>query len=215
VGGVIVPPAVADAQKRAAENPNDRNAQLDLAFAYWEAGYPPQTYETIGKVIQMTGMGDADYFMQAGDKFKVLKDGWLPAAQLYLQAMRVYNLNGEIPNPVWEAFREAYYKGATRPEAVGAVPLEQVSQLDPLMAKIAQGRNALFAGRPNDAIKLVDEVKQQEENMREALLLEGEIALKQNTPERARLAFETLAADTTSTPEWIRMFAKQLLDGMK
>jgi len=215
VGGVLVPPQVADAQKRAIDYPDDLNAQLDLALTYWSANWQKETFETIGNVIRLAGMDNRDFFMQAGDKFKSQNEGWLPAAALYFQAFRSYGLSGDIPNQVTESFHEALYKGAMRPEFPLVVPLDQVTQLDRPISLVAQSRHAFFAGRKNEAIDLLNQAKKIESTMREAFLLEGEFALRDRNPDKAKLILQPLVEDTTSTPEWIRLFAKFLLDGIK
>jgi serine/threonine protein kinase len=215
VGGVLVPPQIADAQKRANDHPNDLNAQLDLALTYWNASWQKETYETIGNVIKLAGMDNRDFFMQAGDKFKSQNEGWLPAAALYFQAFRSYGLSGDIPNHVTESFHEALYKGATRPEFPLVVPLDQVTQLGGPISLIAQARHAFFTGKKNEAFDLLAQAKRMEDTMREASLLEGEFAIKDGDPDKAKLILQPLVADTSSTPEWIRLFAKFLLDGIK
>ncbi|MDQ3007467.1 MAG: serine/threonine protein kinase, partial [Chloroflexota bacterium] len=60
-GQVILPSAVLEAQRRANENPNDLNAQFDLALAFWNAKIPGAMYETLLKVTQLAGP-DNEYF---------------------------------------------------------------------------------------------------------------------------------------------------------
>lgn len=124
-------------------------------------------------------------------------------------------MSGDTPNRVTESFREALYKGATRPEAEMVVPIDQVVQLDQPIALIAQARNAFFAGRRREAFDLLNRAKSIEDSLREASLLEGEFAIRDADPNRARSILTPLVEDVTSTPEWIRMFAQQLLDGIK
>jgi hypothetical protein len=215
-GGVLVPPEIAEAQKRASENPNDLNIQLDLALTYWNFNWHKETYETIGSIIRLAGMDNRDFFMQGGDKFKSQKDGWLPAATLYFQAVRAYALSSAgVPNPVQETFREAMYRAADRPEAAVLVPFERVAEVDEPISLIAQARNAYFTGRKDKARDLLNQVFQLEDTSREAALLSGEFALLDGRPAEARKILSELIEDTGSTPEWIRLFAQQLLDGIK
>jgi tetratricopeptide (TPR) repeat protein len=215
VGGVIVPPEVADAQKRASDNPNDLNAQLDLALAYWNFNWQKETYETLGNIIKLAGMDNRDFFVQAGDKFKGQRDGWLPAASMYFQAVRSYALSGNVPNPLIEAFHESYYKGADKVETPLIVPFERVSQVDEAIALVARARNMYYTKKVNEAFKLFEQAKQLEPNMRELFLLEGELAARQGDQARAKLVLSPLVKDTASTPEWIRICAQQILDGLK
>jgi len=215
VGGLIVPPRVFDAQNRANENPNDLNAQLDLALAYWSVNWNKETFETLGNIIRLAGMDNRDFFVQAGDKFKGQHEGWLPAASLYFQAVRSYALSGDVPDALVESFHESLYKGANRPEAAKVIPFDQIEQVDKPIALIAHARNALFTGKVDEAHKFFNDAKKLENTMSEAFLLEGEFALMERRPEDARKIFNDLIADHASTPEWIRLFAQQIMDGIK
>ena len=87
--------------------------------------------------------------------------------------------------------------------------------MDPAIALISQARNALFAGRVVEAHRFLDQAKQLESTMREAFLLEGEMDARQGEKEKAKLVLTPLINDTASTPEWIRLFAQQILEGIK
>jgi hypothetical protein len=215
IGGVIVPPPILDAQKRVKDNPNDLTAHLDLALAYWNAGWQKETYETITVIIKLAGIDNRDYFIRAGDKFKSQPEGWLPAASLYFQAVRSYALSGSVPNPLTESFHESLYKGSNRPDTPLVTPFERVSQVDEAIALIARSRNAFYTGKTDQAFGLLEDAKRLEPTMREAFLLEGELAAKQGNKDRAKLVLTPLIEDTASTPEWIRLFAQQILDGIK
>jgi len=215
VGGVIVPPEVADAQKRANENPNDLNAQLDLALTYWNVNWQKETYETLGNIIKLAGTGNRDFFVQAGDKFKGQPEGWLPAASMYFQAVKSYALSGDVPNRLNESFHESYYKAADKLETPLIVPFERVSQTDEAIALVARARNMFYTKKPDEAYKLLDQAKRLGPNLREAFLLEGELAARQGNKDKAKLVLTPLVNDTASTPEWIRLFAQQILDGIK
>jgi serine/threonine protein kinase len=215
VGGVIVPPEIVDAQKRANDHPNDLNAQLDLALTYWNAKWQKETYDTLGNVIKLAGMDNRDFFVQAGDKFKGQNEGWLPAAVLYFQAVRSYALSGNVPDQVMVSFHESLYKGVNRPEAAMLIPFDRVADVDKPIALIARSRNAFFSGRIDEAHTLLDQVKRIETNMREAALLEGEFSALDGQKEKARSVLNPLVEDVSSTPEWIRLFAHQILDGIK
>src|SRR5258706_3143318 len=214
-GGPPGPPQVQDAEKRANDHPNDINAQLDLALAYWNAGMPKKTYDMLHTLIPLAGMDNRDFFVQAGDKFKSQNEGWLPAATLYFQAVRSYALSGDVPNHLAESFHESLYKGSNRPETGGVIPLDQLKRIDPSIALVSQGPNALFAGKLVEAHRFLDQAKQLESTMREAFLFEGEMDARQGEKEKARLVLTPLINDTASTPEWIRLFAQQIMDEIK
>jgi hypothetical protein len=209
-----VPPEVLDAQRRADEHPDDPNAQLDLAIALWNARLSKSAYDTLGKIFSLVRPNDRDFFMQAGDKFKSQQDGWLPASSMYFQAERSF-ASGDIPDHVTEAFHEALYKGANRPEFPLVVPFDQVKQIDEPILLVAQSRNAFFNGKIDESVRFLMRAREIEDTLREADLLEGELNALEGKKDLARQYLGSLVEDTSSTPEWIRLFAKQILDGMK
>ncbi|MCI0607724.1 MAG: serine/threonine protein kinase [Anaerolineae bacterium] len=213
--GQVIPSAeVLEAQKLANQNPNDPNAQLDLAFAFWNANMPGATYEALGKVVRLAGPENEPFYMQAGDTF-ANQEGWLPAAYMYFQVVKVRAQTSEgVPDHIRDAFREAMYKSADRPEVAVIVPFDTVAEVDTTISFITQARHAFYTGRVQEAHDLIDELKQYEDTSREGYLLEGEIASVEGDQETARRFLQGLAEDQTSTPEWVRLFAAELLKRM-
>jgi hypothetical protein len=208
------PPEVLDAQRRADEHPNDPHAQLDLAIVLWNAHLSKPTYDTLAKIFSLVRPNDRDFFMQAGDKFKRQPDGWLPASSMYFQAERSF-ASADIPGHVTEAFHEALYKGANRPEFPLVVPFDQVRQIDEPILLVAQSRNAFFNGKIDESVRFLMRAREIEDTLREADLLEGEMNALEGKKELAEMYLGSLVEDAASTPGWIRLFAKQILDGMK
>ena len=152
--------------------------------------------------------------MQAGEKF-ASQEGWLPAAFMYFQVVRVRAQTSEgVPDHIRDAFREAMYKAADRPEVAVIVPFDKVAEVDPTISFITQARNAFYSGRIKEAHELIDELKQYEDTSREGYLLEGEFASVEGNQETARRFLQGLVDDQTSTPEWIRLFADEILKRM-
>jgi tRNA A-37 threonylcarbamoyl transferase component Bud32 len=210
-GEVIPPPNVRQAQRNANEHPNDPNAQLELAFAFWQAGMPGATYEALSKVVRLVGPDNEPFYMQAGERF-ASQEGWLPAAFMYYQVVRTRAQTSEgIPAHVQDTFREAMYKSADKPEVAVIVPFDKVAEVDQTISLITQARNAFYSGHRKEAHDLIVQLKQYEDTSREGYLLEGEIAAVEGDHETARRFLQGLADDQTSTPEWIRVFAAELL----
>ena len=205
------PASVLEAQRRANENPNDLNAQFDLALAFWNAKMPDAMYETLSKVTQLAGPGNESFYMQAGEKFSSQR-GWLPAAFMYYQVVRERAQTSEgVPDNIRDAFREAMYKAADRPEVATIVPFDKVAEVDTTISFITQARNAFYSGRIGEAHELIRELKQYEDTSREGYLLEGEFAAVEGDHETARRLLQGLVDDQTSTPEWISLFAAEIL----
>ncbi|HET9905047.1 MAG TPA: protein kinase, partial [Anaerolineales bacterium] len=98
--GQDLPPDVIEAQQRVNENPGDPNARLDLAFAFWNAGMPGATYETLGEVVRLAGSENEPFYMDAGNAFAD-QEGWLPAAFLYYQVVKVRSQTSEgVPDTI-------------------------------------------------------------------------------------------------------------------
>jgi hypothetical protein len=62
----------------------------------------------------------------------------------------------------------------------------------------------------NQAYRQLNELKKMKPNMQEASLLEAEFNSMDGKPERARILLNSLASDK-SVPEWIRIFAEQIM----
>ena len=213
-GEQVFPADVREAQRRVNENPNDPNAQLDLAFAFWNADMPGATYETLSKVVSLVGPENEPFYMEAGDTF-ANNEAWLPAAFMYYQVVQARSQTSErVPDHIRDAFREAMYKSADGPEVGTIVPFDQVAEVDTTISFITQARHAMYSGRIPQAHDLIDQLKRYEDTAREGYLLEGELAFVEGDQETARQFLQGLVDDQTSTPEWVRLFAAELLKRM-
>jgi hypothetical protein len=175
---------------------------------------PGAMYEALSKVTQLAGPDNESFYMQAGEQF-ASREGWLPAALMYYQVVRVRAQTSEgVPEDIRDAFREAMYKAADRPEVAVIVPFDKVAEVDPTISFITQARNAFYSGRIREAHELIGELKEYEDTSREGYLLEGEFASVEGDQETARQFLQGLVDDQTSTPEWIRLFADEILKRM-
>ena len=204
-----LPPNVQEARQRANDNPNDLDLQLDLALAYWSANRSALAYETLAKIITLAGPDNEPFYVKAGDKFAAQEKGWLPAAAMYFQAVKTYGLNGNVPENVQNAFHEAYYKGADRPETPIILPFDKVGQVDQPIALIAQSRNAFYGGKLDEAQVLLNSVKRLKPNLYEAFLLEAEYFAATGENAKAGLLTQSLTSDL-SVPQWIRIYAEEI-----
>lgn len=208
-----LPPEVLAAQQHAKDNPNDPNAQLDLALAFWEADMPGAAYDTLLKVNRLVdASANEAFYISAGEKFAAV-DGWLPAAAMYFQAVKNYGVVGTVPEPLEIAFHEAVYKGFERQEAPIVLPYDKLAQADQPISLIAQARNTFYLGRIDEASTFLNQVKRLSPNMHEAFLLEAEFGSLTDKPNEARLILNGLIADL-SAPQWIRTFAESLLQNL-
>ncbi|WKZ43172.1 MAG: protein kinase [Anaerolineales bacterium] len=203
-----LPPEVLAAQQKAKAEPNNLDAQLDLALAQWGARMPGASYDTLSKVVSLAGPDNEAFYVQAGEKFTAI-EGWLPAAAMYFQPMKTYGI-GAAPETLETTFHEAVYKGAQMREAAMVLPFDKLAQVDQPIALIAQSRNAFYLGRLDEANMFLNQVKRLDPNMPEAFLLEAEIASLTDKPNEARIILNGLIADL-SAPQWVRAFAEEIL----
>lgn len=204
-----LPPQIVEARQSAIKNSNDPRAQLDLALAYWDFKMQRETYETLVRMIKLAGKDNEALYIEAGDEF-VRRDGWLPAASMYFQAFKAYGLAQEVPAELENAFHEAMYKAADRPDVLTMLPFENIAQVDQPIALIARARNSFYSGRIDDAHTYLNQVKRLKPNMYEAFLLEAEFDATEGKPEQARLLAGSLTSDL-SVPEWIRSYAEEIM----
>lgn len=200
---------VSDALAYAKENPDDPDAQLDLALTYWDAGQPRQTYETLPAIVKAAGPDDEDFYWVAGDDF-ASSEAWIPASAMYFQVVRINQGSGGAPGDLTDAFHEAMYKGAERPEAMAFLQFDAISEVDQPMVLIAKARNALFNDNVDEGRAFLNQVKRMHPDMPEAIMLQAEFDRHDGNPLQARNAAKGLSTNQ-SIPEWIRIFAEEFL----
>ena len=208
----LLPPEVLAAQAKAREDPNNPDAQLELALAFWTAGMPGLAYDTLVKVINLAGSDNEPFYTQAGEKFANI-DGWLPSAAMYFQAVKNYGLVGDVPDHLEVPFHEAVYKSSEMKEFSIVLPFDKLGQADQLISMIAQARNTFYLGRINQANTYLNQARRLSPNMYEAHLLEAEFDSLTDKPDEARLIAEGLVADL-AIPQWIRVFAEEIMKGL-
>jgi len=126
---------------------------------------------------------------------------------MYFQVVRLRAQTSEgVPGDIQDAFREAMYKSADRPEVGSIVPFDTVAEVDQTISLITQARHAFYTGRIKEAHDLMDQLKQFEDTSRE-----GEFASVEGKQETARQFLQGLVDDTSSTQAWIRLYAEELL----
>lgn len=203
-----VSPEVHAAQQKVKADPNNPEAQLELALAFWAAELPGASYDALVSVINLARPENEAFYIGAGEKFAAI-EGWLPAAALYFQPVKTYGI-GEVPESLEVPFHEAVYKGAEMREAGQVLPFENLAQADQPISLIAQARNAFYLGRIDEANTFLNQVKRLSPNMPEGFLLEAEFSSLTDKPNEARLIANGLLADL-SAPAWIRAFAEEII----
>jgi len=204
-----LPPEVLAAQKLAKSNPKDPGTQFELALVYWVSDMPDETYQTLDRLIQLVGPDDATFYMRTGDKFLGMQ-AWPPAAIMYFQAVKIHATNGNVPAEVLTAFHEASFKSADRPDAPRVLSFDEIAKVDEPISLVLRSRHALHMKDLDKAYLHLEEVRKLKPDMHEAMLLEAEINSLYGEPEQARKIADLLASNR-SVPEWIRIFAEEIM----
>lgn len=203
-------PEVREAKRKTDANPNNPYAQLDLALAYWDADMQRRAYETLNLAANMA-QGDINFLTEAGNLFHE-RQAWIGSAAMYLRVHKRAGIRGEIPEDVEMNFREAVYMSALSPGVEEAYPLiDEIMRVDQPLGLVAQARHEFFAGNFEDAQVFLNKANTLEPYMREAVLLEGEMAIIEQRYEVAKLLLLPLTADLEARP-WVRAMAEDFLN---
>ncbi|MBL8076549.1 MAG: serine/threonine protein kinase [Anaerolineales bacterium] len=201
-------PEITAAIDAVAKNPGDPNAHLGLALAYWDAGEKRLAAEELAQSANLAGPTNRDFFAKAAAEFKS-REAWIPAAGMELRLVSAYT--GEnLPKNVEEDFHEAVYKAAEDKEMPLFVFFERIDSANLPMGYIARGRYSLFNGKIEDANAQLNNASKAKPDMYEVFLLRAEIAIKTKDLNTANNTLLSLSSDL-GAPEWIRLFANNLL----
>ncbi|HET9914639.1 MAG TPA: serine/threonine-protein kinase [Anaerolineales bacterium] len=205
-----LPHEVLSVQEEVSENPDDPDLRFDLARAYWEANMPEETYRTLNELIQLVGPEDASFYTDVGEEFLFMQ-AWPPSAFMYLQAVKFHAARGKVPPEVLTAFHEAVYKSADRSEALRVLPSDEIIRVDEPILLVLKARYAFFTKDFKQAYLHLDELKKLRPDMHEAILLEAEFNAWDGKPERAKILLTGLQESGDSVPEWIQIFAEEIM----
>lgn len=213
VVATMLPPDLNSPQLKAAYdaaqlNPDDPNAQLALAVAYWEAGLRRQALEALTTAANLAPM-DQDFLLGAAQEFHA-REAWTAASAMYIRLMRTYPPNDPAPTEIIDAMHESVYKSAGEAEFTLFLQFEMVERTDQAMGLIMRGRSALTLGKLEDARNYLNQARGMKPDLCEAGLLEAEILIQEKRIDEARAALSAIGADQNN-PEWIRIMAEGLM----
>ncbi|MCC7117684.1 MAG: serine/threonine protein kinase [Anaerolineales bacterium] len=205
-------PEVTAAIEAVNKDPGNPDAHLNLSLAYWASGNRRQAAEELAQAANLAGPNNVEFFTRAAEAYKK-GEAWVPTAAMYVRLMFAYN-GKDAPPEVEEGFRESVYKAAEQKDMPLFVFFERVDSANLPMGYIVRGRFALFNGEMKLAQEQLENAKKAKPDMYEVFLLQAEIDLKSNHVESAKTALLSLSSDL-GAPEWIRVFANQLLSTIK
>ena len=203
-------PPVATAQAAFDQNSKDPNAALGLALALWDAGQVRQAAETLVTATNLAGASNTQFFSNAGDQFKQ-RQAWLPAAAMYLRAIKSLGFGGKPTEDMTNNYHQAIYQAATQPDIQTYLPFASLGDVEQPMAMVAEARYDFYNGNPSQAQTLLNQVKQIRPGMPEASLLQAEIDAKQGRTFAAKQLLQILVGDLNAA-DWVRAYAQNYLN---
>jgi thioredoxin-like negative regulator of GroEL len=205
----VLPAEVAAALAKAQQNPNDPEAHLALSLAYWDAQMPRAAIESLNQAANLADR-DRAFFQRAALEYAG-REAWIPAAGMYLRAIRTYSPDQPAPPELVEDFHEAIYRAAEKRDLPQYLPFDSIERTEQPIGLVARGRHALYDGQLTEAQFALNQVKRLKPNFPEATLLEAEIYMKEGRFAEARQLLTILSADL-SNPDWIRVLAEEFLN---
>ncbi len=200
-------PAIEAAQQMVKQNPNDPDAHLGLSLAFWDANQPRSAFEELKQAADLAGIGNKIFFKKAADEFYD-RQAWIAAGSMYLRLVRGAQTGGNEPPPeITARFRESVYKASDQPDMPNYLFFDRIKEADEPLGLIAQARHALNFGSTQEARIYLDQANKLKPDIKEALLLEGEIDFKEGKKDEAKQIFTVLKADL-GAPNWIRQLAE-------
>ncbi|MEW5829477.1 MAG: protein kinase [Chloroflexota bacterium] len=203
------PPAegpVAEARRRAEENPDDAYARLDLAVALAEAKKTEEAIVQLHRSADLAGE-DRDFFVASSDRLAGM-DFWPGAAYM---DFRLAKLEGQTISPDTRArLHRSVYTAFDEEVAPKVLPFEDIGRLDEPLMLVAQTRYALHQRGPDEAQRWLEQLIQRKPDLQEIRLLQAEIHLWRDEFDPARDLLQGLM-DDPAVPPWIKDEAGYLM----
>ncbi len=194
--------SVPQVEQYAAQHPDDPDAQLQLALAYWNANSPDQAQQVVTSIEKMTAVNERFYW-NAGAQLAA-KDAWLLAARLYVDGTELHLANGgSLPADASDQLHEAIYKAFKDQKAPDYIPFERLAAIDEPISAIAKARHTFYYGDKVHAQDMLTQLLQRKPDMPEAQLLQAEFDAKIGRSDAARTELEKLKNNPTAT-DWMR-----------
>jgi len=194
--------SIAAAQALVAQHPNDPNALIQLALAYYANG---EKGPAENEVISLEGLLKGEFALwDAAQKF-ANQGAWLLAARLRIDALAAPPQLGKglTAAKMRDTLHMTVYRAAADQDANTYLPSDKLSSIDPPLALLANARYAFYFQSQNQGQSLLDQLEQSYPNMPEAQLLQAEFDARTGQYAAAR---QSLAAvnNNPATTDWIR-----------
>lgn len=206
-------PEIAAARLNVEENPNDPYAHRDLAFAMLDiqAVNNQRAYQELA-IAASLAKNDIGFFEETAFEL-MAREVWTGSAAMFLRALKVAKaeqLPQEQQDEYFYFLHETAYKAASQPNMPNYLPFEEIGKIDEPLMLVVEARHTFYHGDPEEALKILNELKRMKPGFFEAQLLEAEMDLRAGRHEEARRNLEALLANL-ETPDWIINEAETLL----
>jgi hypothetical protein len=201
-------PAIATALGAVNNNPSDPQANLELSFAYWDAGQVRPSLQALAKAADLAGTTNTQFFETAGNQFKQ-RQAWIAATAMYLRAIKSLGQIANSPPDLITNYHEALYNASSSPDLSSYLPFADLGRVEQPITMVAQARNLYYNGQADQAHQILNQVMVLKPHMAEASLLEAEMDAKEGKSFEAKRILNILLADL-NTPGWVLEMAQTL-----
>jgi predicted Zn-dependent protease len=154
--------------------------------------------------------GNPEYYIVAGDML-ASREMWLPALEQYFKILQM-DTGSEDPG-FQEKFRLTLYHASVNPNAEDLLFGSDPEDFSPLYAHLliptARARFTLFHRNPEEALRIINRVLENETKSPESHLVKAEILIEMDQREEAQEILQKLVDERT--PPWVKMEARRLL----
>jgi tetratricopeptide (TPR) repeat protein len=206
-GPTPIPPGIGPALQQVSRQPNDPNAYVQLALAYYAAGQFDQAEEQITVIEKL---GPPEDFLWLASIQLAGQDAWLPAARLRTDAAEKHLADsGALTERMRDLFSHSLYQAFSGADAPIFLPFDRLGKIDDALAQIAKARFTFYNQDKNTGQNLLDNLIKIKPDMPEAQLLQAEFAARLEKPEAARKALTDLNNNPRAT-DWMRAVANSI-----
>ena len=181
---------------------------LSLSLAYWDAGKPRVSLETLAKAADLAGASNTQFFQDAGDQFRQ-RQAWIAATAMYVRAIKSLGPGAQPPADLLDSFHEALYKASNQADLTTYLNFDDLALIEQPITMVAQARYLYYNGDTKQAHTLLNQVRTIKPGMAEASLLEAEMDATEGKSADAKQLLLFLTGNLDS-PEWLREMAQSL-----
>jgi serine/threonine-protein kinase len=208
------PPAVTDVDSALAAveaDPENPNAYLDLAAAYWDAGEPELAIVAFEIARELGGRDPV--FLRRAANLLAARELWLETLEMIVSL--ALQDNGQIPREYAQLFERALYHASADPrlddsQVITEANFQQLQGVNPLLLQVVTLRVELEDQDFEFLFSEVEALITENPEYGPAVLLKAEIYIEFGEPDVARGLLEQLVQDEPGI-SWVAVEARRLL----